>query len=330
MIHYMPFTYLSDGLIGQVASAIGPFSVCQLAESMQPANMRQWIQKGVVGPLCARGLDSDQLLKAIDAFNQWGSLHEGRLAAMAGMCLSDQSQHPGVDEHAPTRISTLIRQYENRGADSRSDAVFRAALFLAMAQINDEQQDEVSSTLAGVRSMEMEMVSQLAGDPAELPKALSAIPSGRTGIDPDRGLQLTDQRISAWAVLACRLETSAHLYLTTSRAVFGALLDRWPEAGQVAKWQVPFNRFGPESAAVLEKSPLDGVIETLATKADPLNVAVDQKESGPNGDTSAVMTICVLPGRKPHEALSGLAGETAPYQMAADGIANTVFGHLAI
>lgn len=330
MIHYMPFTYMSDGLIGQVASAVGPFSVCQLAESMQPLDMRHWIQKGLVHPLFAVGLNTDQLHKAIAEFNQWGSIHEGRLAAMAGMCLSDQSQYPVLDEQAPTRISTLIRQYENRSADSRPDTMFRAALFLAMAQIYDAQQDEVSGTLANVQDMEMEMVSQLAGDPAELPKALSATPSGWTGVDPDPGLQLTDQRISAWAVLACRLETSAHLYLTTSRAVFSAMLDRWPEAGQVSKWQVPFKRFGPESAAPPEKSPLNGVIETMATTADPFNVDADQKAGEPSGNTAAVITICVLPGRKPHEALSGLAGETVPPQMAADGIANTVFGHLAI
>jgi hypothetical protein len=327
MIHYMPFTYMSDRLIGQVTSAVGPFSVCQLAESILPLDMRHWIQKGLVQPLFAGGLNTDQLQKVIAEFNQWGRIHEGRLTAMAGMFLSDQSQFPVLDEQAPTRISTLIRQYENRGADSRPDAVFRAALFLAMAQIYDEQQDEVSGTLTNVQDMEMEMVSQLAGDAAELPKALSATPSGWTGVDPDPGLQLTDQRISAWAVLACRLESAAHLYLTTSPAVFSALLDRWPEACQVIKWRVPFNRSGPESAATPEKSPLNGVIEALATTADPVNVAADQKAGEPSG---AVITICVLPGRKPHEALSGLAGETVPPQMAADVIANTVFGHLAI
>jgi hypothetical protein len=103
-----------------------------------------------------------------------------------------------------------------------------------------------------------------------------------------------------------------------------------PEAVQVAKWHLSFNSLGPDSAGVPEKSSLDGVIQTLATTADPLNFAGDPGDSSPNGDVSAVMTIRVLPGCKPHEALSGLAGETVFHQMAADGIVNTVFGHLAI
>jgi len=347
MIHYMPFTYLSDRLIGRVVSAVGSIAVCQTVEALLPANMQHWIQKGAICPVYPVGLNPDQLLKAIDEFNHWGQIHEGRLAAMAGASLSDQSRHPLTDEQAPTRLRDLIRQYKNRPDDTRPDTQFRAALFLAMAQIYDEQQETVSGTLAGVQQMEMEMTSQLAGDLDSLPEPHSGVIPERVAADQDRGLQLTDQRIEAWAVLASGAEIAPHLYLTTSAAVFSALMERLPEAVRIDNWRLPFNKLDSQSVMIPGKGRFGVAVETMAAAADPLSVAMDSVMGDQNDDGVAVVTMAVLPGRKPSQVLEALArgdeagrkplqvlsdlawGE-APGQMAAGEVCNTVFGHLAI
>jgi hypothetical protein len=346
MIHYMPFTYLSDLLIGRLASAVGSFSVCQTVEALLPAGMGTWIEKGVVQSIYADGLDSGRLTGAIDAFNQWGRIHEGRLAAMAGMYRSDHNNHSHADEHAPTRLSYLIRQYENQ-PDDRPDLLFRAALFLAMAQIHDEQQDTVSGTLAGVQRMEMEMASQLTGDADPLPEPFSEAASHGAPTAWDRGLQLTGQRIAAWAALASRAEVAPHLYLTTSPAVFAALMERLPDAVRVGEWHLPLNRLDSQSAVIPGKGPLDAAVETMATTTDPLNLLMDLGAGDQNGDSPALMTLAILPGSKPHEVLEALArGEgtgskphevlealvqgDVPLRMMTGKVRNTLFAHLMI
>ena len=341
MIHYMPFTYLRQDLISRLAVAVGSFAVCQVSEALVPSTMKAWINKGTIVPQWAEGVNADQVLKAMDAFNQWGDVHQDRLAAMAGLSMDGGDRIPMVNESAPTRISNLIRHYktyENRDATAKSDPLFRAALFLAMAQRHDEDQDAVTGTLADVRRMEARMAAQLTGDlDTDLPGALipdsGAGPAGGSGRD---NLWI-DQRIVAWATMACRLTSPAHLYLTTSRAVSEALVAQLPAVVRLGQKQIDVGALDTPADSTTGVGNLGVLAEALATAPEPLDAtsaweteAPGQGNTSPNPATSAWITFWALPGQHPQPVLAGLSGQASiDLPVAAPEIRNTVFGHLA-
>jgi hypothetical protein len=188
--------------------------------------MRDFADRGLLELIGPQDVDSGQLVLAFEQFKQWAHIHSGSsgsLAEMATYFKTSTGRPPLVDETSPTQISSQIRHFGEMTKGHGSAPLFKAALFLAMAQDYDRHQDDMVQELSAVQRREQQMLEQLSGqgvDPDE-PIALTAARPA-VGAPDESGLFMTEFRIKAWAELAFADQCAAHLVLTSSRAVMAA------------------------------------------------------------------------------------------------------------
>jgi hypothetical protein len=347
MIQLMPFTYLSDRLIRRLASTIGPFGICGLGDALVPTHMRSWVRQEALAVLLPTGLNVDHVTAAIKELEQWGSLHEGHTAALASIFAANPSRSPLVDENAPTRIRSRIRRRDDGDSDRHAARLFQSALVLAVAQSYDEQQDAVINRLAIVDHMQSEMFARLTDEPSNAAD-IAGLHPGPDGpaADPEPGLAFVDKRIEAWACVASRLPSAAHLYLTTSAAVYDGVLERLPDAVRLGQWHIgtdsavnfeATDRLTGQIGQVAKKPRWLSQIESLAEMEEPLGLSLDLDMNDQTAKGPAKLTLHLMPGLTPQVVLSRLAKdistehrmEARPVKGSGTGVRNTLFGYIS-
>ncbi|MGD9367752.1 MAG: hypothetical protein PVH87_18780, partial [Desulfobacteraceae bacterium] len=237
MICLMPFTDVGDEQLGMLTNAFGQVILLSPAEALVPGHMQAWVQKELLDIRYAQGIDQAQLLSAIQSYNAWADLHQGRIGDMAGFFSSRQGRFPMVEETNPTQIRHQIRHYGESSPDDLVDPVFKAALFLCMAQAYDAHHREIGKDMDAVHTMEQQMLKRLSGENSEAVNENAIIGKAdpllsNQAIDP----YMIPQRVSSWARLATFNIQNVLAYLTLSKATIEHVLDLFPEAVEVLNW----------------------------------------------------------------------------------------------
>jgi hypothetical protein len=239
MITYMPFTYISRDHLELIAKALGPLAVYSPAPALVPDHMRRFSDRQLIELRTPEAIETGQLVLALEQFKQWADIHNGGIADMAGFFKSTAGRPPLVDESSPTQITNQIRHFGETQSEDGMAPLFRAALFLAMAQEYDRHQDDMARGLVAVNSLNKKMLAQLSGSGSGRTESLAAgdnrLPAG--GAD-EQGLFMTASRIHAWAELAVADNCTTHLFLTTSRAVMDHLTDLFPDTLPMGSWDM--------------------------------------------------------------------------------------------
>lgn len=242
MIAYMPFTYLSRDQLEGITAALGPLAILAPARGLVPGHMRDFADRELLELIGPQDVDSGQLVLALEQFKQWARTHSGssgNLPEMAAYFKTSTGRPPLVDETSPTQISSQIRHFGEMSKGQGSAPLFKAALFLAMAQDYDRHQDDMVQELSAVERREQQMLEQLSGqgvDPDDPIAPTGARPA--VGAPDESGLFMTDSRIKAWAELALAGQFAAHLVLTTSKAVMAHIEELFPGAASLGAWDL--------------------------------------------------------------------------------------------
>ena len=295
MICYMPFTYVEDRCMHKLQHVFGSVAIYNPNPGRLPEHMRIGADQGMLKVRCPRCVQADQLTRAVREFKLWADLHQGNIADMAGYFKSRKGRPPLLDDTSPRAIGDQIRKFGRPASSEPEDPVFQAALFLAMAQEYDFQHDAVNRDLQAVSTMEQAMLTRLAGDPQDEQQGLGAPPGpGNVPDTVDTGAFMTSTRIQAWAELAARdlPQQPFVLFLTSSRAVFDYLLDRFASA------EGPFDL---EPVANLDADGetdmgLPDTLNALACTEDPAAWLKDHCSQSLSGTKPADLSIYVLKG----------------------------------
>ena len=239
MITYMPFTHISPVQLEWITAALGPLTVYMPGPTPAPDHMRRFSDRGLLDLRVPGQLDVDQLAGALEQFKQWADIHNGGIADMAAFFKSSAGRPPLVDPFSPTQITHQIRHFDETENGQGPASLFRAALFLAIAQEYDRHQDELARDLGALDVMEKDMLAQLSGKtarpPGGLARASNMPPVGNTH---EPGLYMTGSRIRAWAELAIIDDQPPQLLLTTSPAVWDHLTDSFADAIPMGSWDL--------------------------------------------------------------------------------------------
>jgi len=330
MICYMPFTYVDDRYIRKLTNALGSVSIYGPTPEIIPGHMLAWAQKEMLDLRCPQGIHAGHLTRALREFRAWADLHQGDIADMAGFFKSRNGQPPLIDETNPTSIGDQIRNFGQQVPREQDDSIFRAALFLAMAQEYDQQHDAVAQDLGAVMAMEQDMLDRLAGDAQDRQEGFGATPpAGNAAGAFDTGAFMTARRVRAWAELACR---DSHpqpftLFVTASPAVLEYLVDQCAQAqGPLrAKLDIEGDGAGDSNKKVLQ------AIEALASAEDPSVWSPDQSQNRCTATNAADLTIYALAGILPHRFPYRLLGAGSRIEQPAtpsQGPINTLIGLL--
>jgi hypothetical protein len=326
MIICMPFTYLPSHDLEKITRHLGVLAVYAPLPEQVPETMRRFAAQGLLDLRTPGSLDAGRLALALDQFRQWADMHRGSIADMAGFLKSSAGRPPLVDPTSPTQISSEVRRFGESRKETEVAPLFRAALFLAMAQSYDRHHDDMARELGAVSDMEKRMLERLTGDGGEDPGGALRTTGSDSGLQSgeEPGLFMTDERIGAWAELALADSPPAHLFLTTSPAVMGQLGERFPDAVFLGHWSletgtgedVPVKERRRRIAGLAEGAGIEeGAFDGCMTAARP-------------GD-ALTMSLFVLDGCPPRSMLSRLLGRNEDrdrHSGPAAGGRNTVFG----
>jgi hypothetical protein len=275
MISYMPFTVLEEHQLKMLSDTLGTLTVYSPADAIVPRHMRSWQKQGKLEIRHPEGVDEEQLLGAIENYKSWADLHQGHIGDMAGFFQTQKGQIPMVDDTNPTQIRHQIRHYGESSDPGPVGPLFKAALFLSMAQEYDMHQYGMVQDMDTVHDMEQQMLRRLSGDAqdvgVETPVAQIPLPSSahQTIDDP----YMTTQRIRAWSRLALTDAQAPMLYLTLSKTVVEQIIDLFPDALEMAD----LNLASPRIQETLQTLASESDVQTLASESDAHSLPDEKK-----------------------------------------------------
>lgn len=248
-----PFTTISS----EQVEAIGP--CCQrlglyLPSDLDiPIHLKQLADAGRLALHLPVIGDTDRLKAVLADYRAWAALHgPGALAQFKAF--------DAIPLWDPESTPDLVGALGGKAAQPvppLSEGLFKARVFLHLAQELDRRQDELGRDMAGLAAKEQALYAMLRGD-GQADHDVAPAPV------PDAGATLTALRLQAWAKLVLAGTHLPGLMITTSQAVWEHLMETYPQTCIVA-------RFSP----MPEPSCLDEWIAGLASGSTGEAVARD-------------------------------------------------------
>jgi hypothetical protein len=265
MICYMPFTYLEKHQKRVLTNIFGTITVYSPAQGLLPSHMRSWGQQGELDIRHPVSVNATHLIAAIEDYKAWAELHNGSIGDMAGFFKTEQGRIPMMEETNPTQIGHQIRHYGEPRKRQGGDSLFRASLFLSMAQEYDAHHHGMIREMDAVHAMEQQMLQQLSGN-TQAPGL--AIPDTKRPItSPEHhsvGPHMTPQRVQAWSRVALDAEQLPLLFMTLSRDVVDHVLEAFTDAEAITKHTI----LVPPDQPLLSPSKMHEAIKDAAFKPD--------------------------------------------------------------
>ncbi len=303
MIHYMPFTYIPDALIGQLTGQLGPLVVHMPMETAASESMKSALKAGSLQFRCREGINPVQLQQSANAFISWAELHGGKSGDLAGFFRAGQWQTGANVEPGTQQLRSLIRNWEHAASEKQiNDPVFEAALFVLMAHRYDQQQDALDQDLGSVQSLETRF-RHILGEPDA---GGSVLPSDGNIQPTDPGRYMTHQRIQAWAQLAQGQIEKDSVLITTSQAVWDYILEAFPNT---SLYRYPLELIKKEVFS--EADPMGRQLKTrllqFISASDPIGPTTnsgEQRHGVKPAEKGFFITFCLLKGCPPDHLLS--------------------------
>jgi hypothetical protein len=326
MIHYMPFTYISEPISDFLTSLLGRISIFRPLEHLVPAHMRTAIEKGLLQLDFPSSVDPAVLAHTLKAFTAWAELHKDRGGDLAGFFSSERILAAGSLESA-RQIRTQIRSLD-RNVTEHPSPLLQDALFLCLAHTFDQQQDAMNREMRSVSFLEQNL-GQILGEPEEERTPLEpSLSVHRRAESIDPGLYMTERRIDAWARLAAGYPVRDPVFITTSRSIWESLCERLPEAAPVLHGSID-----PGGETTAAPTRWRAFLSELSQAQDPRTVSSDLVPLGAVRSPGWALTVKVLNGCPPHRMLRQLSNTTHEPdadQPGAQAPLNTILGYLQI
>ena len=327
MISYMPFTAIDEHLLESLAAVMGVITLYSPAPALVPDHMKAPDNRARLDIRYPEGVDEQLLLSAIGEYNTWAQLHQDHIGDLAGFFKFQQGRFPLVDETNPTQIGDQIRHFGESRPDDDAGDLFRAALFLAMAQEFDEQHRAMARDLKAVQAMEQRMMGRLSGQDMEPEDRI--LPSGTlpAGHDPLHDeAYMVSQRVKCWARVALSQPPLPLLYVTASRQAVEHVTDLF--AGNVLGCTPDFDMASDTLpiSEIFRAAVKNAASEPAPRQADPAarTDAIIKK-----GDlTIEIYKLVDIPPQRFLERLAGHAAAGAGEALPGNGSRHTLVGRL--
>ncbi len=304
MICYMPFTSLENDQKQVLYNLLGTITVLVPAEGLLGPQMRSWGESGALDIRYPASVKGAQLIAALEEYKAWAELHQGSIGEMAGFFKTAQGRTPMMDETNPSQIGYQIRHYGESRSHGVDELLFKACLFLSMAQEHDIQQLGMVRELDEVNAMEQSMLRQLSGNADE--PDLDVRGSQNPAPSSDRLTQdpyMISQRVRAWSRLALDCEAFPLMFVTLSKDVVASVLDMFTDADSILEQSISVNTGHPNPTP----SSLRKHIEDAATHQDFKSFDPASSEGLASDEKGERFTLYKLVGISPDCFLTRLA-----------------------
>ncbi len=295
-VAYMPFTHISESIARRLYALVGPVAVYQPIKSRIPEALPAMADAGLVEIRTPVPHDEERLTAALREFFNWAQMNPASSSAGVGYFGARQGTVPFFDETVINRIRTDIQHYgESDGRSDDPDALFRARLFLALAQDNDMTVHSLQRDLGEFRAMEQAFIESLE-DTDETSFRRGMVKSGVW--EEDAGARHTLQRLRYWGTLAA--VDSPHMMVTTSPAAVDALLEHLGETTGLKKWhqcEIPLPEADSPPALMPYLNDLAAATSPETAEPSELERCIDKTTSGPVAPMTLYLAANCTPGQ---------------------------------
>ncbi len=282
---YFPMTYLSAAVESRLAACFGQTAFYRPSDLALPETMQAAVDADRLVVHTPVAAESARLAALMKAYYAWAAENKGvDLSVFKGR----ESRIPFYEDMSISKIRQNIRDVgSEREKAEADDPVFKARLFLEMAQELDRQNSELERSLDDVRLQEDSMLADLlgdAGDPGGIETVFRA-----TGV-ADPGAYMTGTRLQAWWQLARKGPVPGNLLVTDSRAVIEYLIEKEPGLKQIGlPVKLPFQPNSDQDPAAWQGRLL-AYLAQLTSQAEPGGVLADM--SAVKAGEEAVSVTC--------------------------------------
>jgi hypothetical protein len=218
-----PFTCLDEKIAGTLLSCFDRIRVYLPTDSAADAFDSDVLKTGLVSainPLADSGLQVDQIFQD---YRQWRQVNKG---TDISFFKTSGSGVPFFDESNISFLRQDILHPDSRAADKKPDLLLAARVFLRMTGSYDRAQAEIAEALLAQSGKELSMLAVLQGDEDDDDHDALSLPSAES-LSSDTGELMTRERLAAWAMLAAENDALPSVFVTPSRAVLSAVMDRF-------------------------------------------------------------------------------------------------------
>jgi hypothetical protein len=297
---YFPFTYVPHGVAQALATCFERFIVYQPSGKKVPDEMQPWIAANVMEVRVPDQADDQTLEKVVKDFRSFAGLHYDSKNLKTAAFLGRQFTIPFFSETSSSRIlSDLKKGPSSDSAETGSDPLFCARVFLGFAQDFDRQKDELNQGLGVHAQQSFELLKTLKGE-KEIDSA--ALPLAAESRADDSGEYMALARLQAWALLFQKDPVGSGLFVTSSKSVFNQLMAKLPAAEKILQSaglpavEIKNRAFNSWRDSFLKH--LNRLVETQWPASKDIGVDLPLKN---DGGTNFKLTLYLVPGQIPRD-----------------------------
>ncbi len=332
---YFPFTCISD-LSGEIIPAIfGQIVLYRPSSQNLSETMQKLAKREALNIRIPVKKDESKLNAALKDYKSWLNLHLGDKREITTFFKTYADKIPFFDDTITAQIRADIKKKtQQKQPETKSDTLFNARIFLAIAQEFDTQNFEINQKLFLVDKMRQNLIENIKGeiDSSYIENAENNLPESYEpeSYEPksyEQGAYMTAERITAWTLLMQHDQHGSGLFITDSRSAFEYLIDKASQTEIIINFDsIPLQKNSIEKADKWRDNFMKQ-LEIIAKNPWPTST---DKIAGPpfakNSDTKVSLTLAIVPGKTPHEFFAGCCGYNYSESKEKSQFQNTLLG----
>ncbi|MEE9497414.1 MAG: hypothetical protein V3V39_12865 [Desulfobacterales bacterium] len=295
---YFPYTYVPQGVAQALAACFQRFIVYQPSGKKVPDEMQPWVEANLMEVRVPDPTDDQAIEKVVKDFRSFASLHNDSKNLKTAAFLGQHSAIPFFSETSTSRIvSDLKKGGSSDSAETGSDPLFCARVFLGFAQDFDRQGDELNQGLGVHEQQSFELLKTLKGE-TEIDSAANPLGAASKVDDPADYMVLA--RLQSWALLFQNDPVGSGLFVTSSKSVFNQLMAQVPafekilQSAGLPAVEIKDKAFNSWRDSFLKH--LTRLVETHWSASKDIGVDLPLNSGG---GTNVMLTLYLVPGQIP-------------------------------
>lgn len=296
---YFPLTSISEATIAASASCFEQIAVYQPCSRNIPETVQKWAEKGLLDIRVPIKEDDERLERLIKEYKAWADLRQGNESAFFK---SLKNTVPFFNETYPSQIRSELKKRIGEASEEKekTEPLFKARVFLCMAQEADIRNIELNRDIKEFKAKEQEMFKSLKGeDDFDISESEFISPEAEISMpEDDPGIYMTAERTEAWFHLMQHDHDSepSRIFVTDSRAVFEYMTERIPDAETVlCLKEIPFCKDPSDEKFRSWQNNLKKYLDRLAENGSTDTAVIPPIRENRNFS----LTFCVIPDKSP-------------------------------
>jgi len=165
---YFPFTYIPKPVAAAIYACFGKTIIYQPSSKNIPEEIHKLAGRGVLDIRMSENpgeKDEEKLSAILKEYNAWANLHQGSRGIQLDFFKAGRNKIPFFDDSSTSQIKADIKDITGKNPTQKEpDSVFKASIFLSIAQEFDMQSDKIFRDMVSFETARKDLIKNLKGE----------------------------------------------------------------------------------------------------------------------------------------------------------------------